>query len=172
MKLVIRHPDGTSRILFPVTFSLYRKKPLVIQACQIDEEFEVETLEGTMRGNPGDWLIKGVKGEVYPCADDIFRATYEPCGDNVDEEDSTASCTGRSLLDRCLHLYAWDDAPEEYRALSINGGSSTTWVVVGPERHPAWGSLFWGIRERGGTRFGWAEVFYVRGETVAIFSHA
>ena len=60
MKLVISHPDGTSRILFPVTFSLYRKKPLVIQACQMDEAFEVETLEGTMRGNPGDWLIRGV----------------------------------------------------------------------------------------------------------------
>ncbi len=91
MKLVIRHPDWTSRIIVHATLSLYRKKPLVIQACQIDEAFEVETLEGTMRGNPGDWLIRGVKGEFYPCADDIFRATYEPCGDNADEEDSTAS---------------------------------------------------------------------------------
>jgi hypothetical protein len=31
-----------------------------------------------MRCSPGDWIIKGVKGELYPCRDDIFQATYEP----------------------------------------------------------------------------------------------
>lgn len=172
MKLVIRHPDGTSRILFHVTFSLYRKKPLVIQACQIDEAFEVETLEGTMRGNPGDWLIKGVKGEVYPCADDIFRMTYDPYVDNAGEEDSTASRAGRSLLDRSLRFYAWKNAPKRYRVLSTNGGDED-WVLVGPKNHPAWSILFWdAFALRQTPRFGWAEIFYVRGETVAIFSHA
>jgi hypothetical protein len=39
---------------------------------------EIDTLEGTMRGEPGDWIIKGVKGEFYPCRADIFAATYEP----------------------------------------------------------------------------------------------
>jgi len=38
----------------------------------------VPTLEGNMYANPGDWIIKGVKGEVYPCKPDIFEATYEP----------------------------------------------------------------------------------------------
>lgn len=38
---------------------------------------EIKTLEGTMRANIGDWIIKGVKGEFYPCRDDIFQATYE-----------------------------------------------------------------------------------------------
>jgi len=42
----------------------------------------VNTIEGTMRGIDGDWIIRGVKGELYPCKDDIFRATYEP----VEEE--------------------------------------------------------------------------------------
>lgn len=37
----------------------------------------IPTLEGTMRANIGDWIIKGVKGEVYPCKPDIFEATYE-----------------------------------------------------------------------------------------------
>ena len=37
----------------------------------------VRTLEGTMIGNLGDWLIRGVKGEFYPCKSDIFAATYE-----------------------------------------------------------------------------------------------
>jgi hypothetical protein len=39
---------------------------------------EIYTLEGTMRANEGDWIIRGVKGELYPCRDDIFRMTYEP----------------------------------------------------------------------------------------------
>ena len=39
---------------------------------------EIETLEGTMVAALGDWVIKGVKGEFYPCKPDIFAATYEP----------------------------------------------------------------------------------------------
>ena len=36
------------------------------------------TLEGIMEANVGDWIIQGVKGEIYPCKPDIFEATYEP----------------------------------------------------------------------------------------------
>lgn len=36
----------------------------------------VYTLEGNMRANPGDWVIRGVQGEFYPCKDNIFRETY------------------------------------------------------------------------------------------------
>ncbi|MFE4818619.1 hypothetical protein ACFRFU_19730 [Streptomyces sp. NPDC056704] len=39
--------------------------------------FYIHTLEGDMRASDGDWIIRGVKGEFYPCRDDIFRATYE-----------------------------------------------------------------------------------------------
>lgn len=39
--------------------------------------FKIKTLEGTMNADPGDWIIKGVKGEFYPCKPDIFAATYE-----------------------------------------------------------------------------------------------
>ena len=38
----------------------------------------IHTLEGVMFGNAGDWIIRGVKGELYPCKPDIFVATYEP----------------------------------------------------------------------------------------------
>lgn len=38
----------------------------------------IGTLEGTMAALPGDWIIRGVKGEIYPCKPDIFAATYEP----------------------------------------------------------------------------------------------
>ncbi len=38
----------------------------------------ITTLEGSMIGEENDWLIRGIKGEVYPCKPDIFSATYEP----------------------------------------------------------------------------------------------
>ena len=38
----------------------------------------VNTLEGVMVADEGDWIIRGVKGELYPCKPDIFEATYEP----------------------------------------------------------------------------------------------
>ena len=38
----------------------------------------IETLEGTMRAEPTDYIIHGVNGEVYPCKPDIFEKTYEP----------------------------------------------------------------------------------------------
>lgn len=38
----------------------------------------IPTLEGEMTASPGDWIIRGVKGEFYPCKPEIFAATYEP----------------------------------------------------------------------------------------------
>jgi hypothetical protein len=76
----------------------YRKKPVVIEAMQVlggtsfDEVKEFTsgtkmtqikndiyllTLEGDMRVSLGDYIIKGVKGEFYPCKPDIFKATYD-----------------------------------------------------------------------------------------------
>jgi hypothetical protein len=39
---------------------------------------QIPTLEGVMLAREGDWIIRGVKGELYPCKADIFEATYEP----------------------------------------------------------------------------------------------
>jgi len=75
----------------------YRKKPIVIEAEQwfpfsaIEGVFTVEhapeygidsygaifTLEGEMKVIPGDWIIRGIKGEIYPCKNEIFELTYE-----------------------------------------------------------------------------------------------
>lgn len=44
----------------------------------IDKGLTVSTLEGDMRADFGDWVIKGVQGEFYPCKPDIFAETYEP----------------------------------------------------------------------------------------------
>lgn len=86
--------------------SLFKKKPVVIEAVQLDPagahrvqlpdgvegmpspgadnwgyegcRFFIDTLEGRMEAQPGDWIIKGIKGEFYPCKPDIFAASYEP----------------------------------------------------------------------------------------------
>lgn len=83
----------------------YRKRPVVIEARQLDQmnaaaiaawcggdmdRFEtldddtdrwrgiaIPTLEGEMIASPGDFVIRGVQGEFYPCKSDIFAATYE-----------------------------------------------------------------------------------------------
>lgn len=41
-----------------------------------DEIYKIMTLEGTMKAMPGDWIIRGVAGEHYPCKPDIFESTY------------------------------------------------------------------------------------------------
>ena len=81
----------------------FRKKPVEIEAWQLppletdpdpelvlflmdsgqdmsserDGTLAIETLEGTMIAEPGDWVIRGVAGEYYPCKPEIFAATYE-----------------------------------------------------------------------------------------------
>lgn len=77
----------------------YRKLPVMIEAIQytgdnlteiatrlrineiaaelFSDDLIIPTLEGEMRAKPLDWIIKGVKGELYPCKPDIFEKTYE-----------------------------------------------------------------------------------------------
>ena len=58
-------------------FEKFEKIPVIVEAYQTDEEVFIETLEGTMKANKGDWIIKGVKGELYPCKPDVFEMTYK-----------------------------------------------------------------------------------------------
>ena len=89
----------------------YRKKPVEIEAVQFADDpdtlikindglgldpvnvsykdpdnpvLNIPTLEGVMTAQVGDYIIKGVHGEVYPCKPDIFEETYEPSGHLVD----------------------------------------------------------------------------------------
>ncbi len=59
-------------------FKSYRKKPIIIRAKQMNEPFEVKTMEGTMKGKTGDYLVVGIKNEKYPIDKDIFEKTYNP----------------------------------------------------------------------------------------------
>lgn len=47
----------------------------------------IKTLEGIMRADPGDWIIRGVKGEFYPVKDEIFKETYDPVSAPTSESD-------------------------------------------------------------------------------------
>lgn len=50
-------------------------------ACHMDgNRLVIQTLEGDMTARPGDWIIRGVQGEFYPCREDVFRQTYEAVG--------------------------------------------------------------------------------------------
>lgn len=60
----------------------FRKRPIVISASRVRERMQIQTREGILWAESGDWLLIGIEGEMYPCADSIFRATYEP----MDEE--------------------------------------------------------------------------------------
>ncbi len=95
----------------------FRKKPIVIEAFQLTQEYidkvhidagvnsnqlgvepipnvwvyekiaDIRTLEGIMTAVIGDWIITGIKGEVYPCKPDIFAATYEKVLESEDEKE-------------------------------------------------------------------------------------
>lgn len=54
-----------------------RKKPVIVKAIQVTEDFEVETMEGTMKGKKDDYLLRGVRGELYAVDKEIFKETYE-----------------------------------------------------------------------------------------------
>lgn len=56
--------------------SVMNKDGVIIQLPDF-EHLLIDTLEGTMRADPGDWIVKGVQGEFYPVKDPIFRETYE-----------------------------------------------------------------------------------------------
>ena len=58
-----------------------RKKPVVVDAYQTDKVIYIDTLEGRMRADIGDWIITGVDGEQYPCKPDIFEKTYDIIGE-------------------------------------------------------------------------------------------
>lgn len=66
--------DGRSGTIFPLAPFENATKPPVVNT---DGTLDITTLEGVMTAEVGDWIIKGVSGEIYPCKNDIFEATYE-----------------------------------------------------------------------------------------------
>lgn len=156
----------------------YRKRPVVIEARQVsthdydglceivawcggtvswmadDEEhhlFTIDTLEGTMYVNAGDYVIQGVEGEFYPCKPGIFDATYEAV-ESTDEAQQDApllpgqlapGCSGDSheVTGRCP-----DDGtchhkcPEQscFRVQFCGPLSARLWMFLGALKRQSW----------------------------------
>lgn len=69
--------DREITLFFPDAWESYQKRPLAIKARQMAQPFAVHTpAEGIKIGKADDWLIRGVKGELYPCDDAVFQVTY------------------------------------------------------------------------------------------------
>jgi len=68
-----------------VIMKRFRKKPIVVEAYQTDVEIMIETLEGPLKADVGDWIITGIRGEKYPCKPDVFDKTYEEAKNIISE---------------------------------------------------------------------------------------
>ena len=121
----------------------YRKKPVVIDAIELkfstesqdeiiqwsnnaiqkglDGGLRIPTLEGIMVANTGDYIIRGVKGEYYPCKPDIFEMTYELAStlpqQEISDEEIQAEAIKRSskYQDSALFENTWEEAIEWYK---------------------------------------------------------
>jgi len=135
----------------PTEAESFRKKPVVIQALRIEsrsfdhlqaavcwigdkayhdgEAVYIYTLEGKMQADVGDWIIRGVKGEHYPCKPDIFAMTYEPA-QSPDEPPLCAVCDHLEELHEPFNLQhkflakedarsAPEPAPQHARVLAL-----------------------------------------------------
>lgn len=127
----------------------YRKKPVVIEAVQWkgealsdskelrsflfsgkdtpysisqyeDDVLVVRTLEGEMLAKPGDWIIRGVAGELYPCKPEIFEATYQPMDDStyVADEDLRIERVGADEIVIAHPDFQWELSNEDARYIA------------------------------------------------------
>lgn len=139
----------------------FRKKPVVIEAWQYTgnnsylfqslsdnikespvlepaennptgEYLQISTLEGVMIAIVGDWIIKGVNGEFYPCKPDIFEKTYEPVETekyiNIQDQDSHWYYIPKSMKEDFLKMEEegekdeWEEFNEKYSDYRTGGG--------------------------------------------------
>lgn len=147
----------------------FRKKPVVIEAYQLpgtgedvpesfhdwcnevgftefesgrDETLVIPTLEGDMVASPGDWIIKGVKGEFYPCKPDIFAATYEAADEQtLSDTDrlnfiAESGSSVRRTLDSRKNLIVWGwSYPNDGAGVHENLRAAVDAAIAKDERH-------------------------------------
>jgi len=150
-----------------MTIQKFRKKPVEIQAIQYtgdngaeiglfvgaadrnaQNQFLIHTLEGTMAADPGDWIIRGVQGEFYPCKPDIFDATYESVERGVKrgawvrrgEEPAlgsklVAGNTGKVVYEVVEHPGASGSRRNRVRLRDTRNGRSVGWQVANYYRY-------------------------------------
>lgn len=120
----------------------YRKRPVVIDAMRLppkdedasqelidflhamDQDWEsdkdgyiiIKTMEGNMSAKPGDWIIKGINGEYYPCDNDVFEKTYDLAWEETMteerwkelEKNQELTLTEQEIKDGWHFCYEWD----------------------------------------------------------------
>ncbi|UXC37339.1 PGDYG domain-containing protein [Cupriavidus gilardii] len=139
----------------------YRKKPVVVDAaewlckgdCPVWAQhavrewhtfFQVTTPEGVMRGDPGDWIIRGAKGEIYLCKADIFAAMYEPAAAEeqpepvawFEAEGSARGLSLREVLPSLVHSTRWHYQAERPKT------TNPVWPVFAAAPTPPAGTVF------------------------------
>jgi len=106
----------------------FKKKPVIVEAYQTQEQVQIETLEGAMIARPSDWIVTEATGKEYACANSIFRRTYvrefEPENPNASEH--------RDLVDEYLAWYPElkPIVKDAYRQVYINFGDVETRLFV------------------------------------------
>jgi len=121
--------DGKPRQINNINLDSYRKKPVTVGARRIFKPFRVQTMEGIMEGKAGDWLIRGVKGEFYPCDHNIFKATYS----KVDVKESPFHEVGCRKCGKGGNWKIFYDGKGHFRALHECGHKSKFEIVKKPD---------------------------------------
>jgi len=140
----------------------FRKKPVEIEAFQFtggsntdpsvpawfvdavlsgtvvasSDHIAIKTLEGVMRGEIGDWIIRGVKGEIYPCKPDVFAATYEAVNGSSPLAIEDVATERRRQVEQEGWTPQHDDREHEQGALACAGAAYALHAghVVNPNR--------------------------------------
>jgi hypothetical protein len=123
----------------------YSKKPVIIDAIQWtgknyveifdfcdksymnDSELRIQTLEGSMIASIGDFIIKGIKGEFYPCKPDIFEMTYDNQNVVQAAEKSLHNTTANGAKKNVKDIVFWGDG-DTFRLISKASSEAEGWM--------------------------------------------
>lgn len=112
--------DGTDRSFYDIEAMASRSKIGILETCE--QGIKIPTLDCVMIASPGDWVILGVKGELYPCKPNVFEVTYEAVDDSSSSKDASSG---------------FQDWPEN-QPLQYNGSGTPCDMWTGPCACGAW----------------------------------
>ena len=122
------------------------RKTAIVEAVQLPFAFVVETLEGTHHGNPGDWLMRGVEGELYPCKESVFEKTYEEVEQEREQGNAGAAWLWRSEVNRTAFEMVLAVGALEMETKGCNNCGHLMWPVT--DAKPYWYCVWCGQREQ------------------------
>lgn len=140
----IPDPDENSHLPDPEEEGEEFVKTAPIHAVQMEEPFEVETVEGPMDGKAGDWLAKGHNGDMWVVDDELFRDTHEPAGEEQVEEASTAHKT-QHAPEPDPQSYQTFQSPMGYHLLTPDGNEQWFDTAEKRDRYLQWHQSLSGI---------------------------